>query len=82
MATLADIRSLEFRRMHNRYRGRSLRYTCGSDHRDTGGPEHESLMRIAASPFGPAARSGADVPLRGTDIARPPPEFSGPECDR
>jgi plasmid stability protein len=50
--------------------------------RDAGRQGSESLMQIATRLFGSARGLDADLPLRGTDIARPPPDFSGPEYDR
>jgi plasmid stability protein len=49
---------------------------------DAGRRGSESLMQIATRLFGPARGLDADLPPRGTDIARTSADFSGPEYDR
>ena len=70
-------------RMHHRSLEEEARETLRTAiARDASRQGSESLMQIATRLFGPARGLDADLPPRGTDIARTPPDFSGPEYDR
>jgi len=51
-------------------------------HDSTGTRRSESLMQIATRLFGPARGLGSDLPARDAEIARTPPDYSGPDYDR
>jgi plasmid stability protein len=49
---------------------------------DAGRQGSESLMQIATRLFGPTRGLDADLSPRGTDTARTPQDFSGPDYNR
>lgn len=49
--------------------------------REASAPGPASLAQIAARFFGPTHGLDLDLPRRGADPQRPPPDFSGPEYD-
>ena len=74
---------LKARRMHHRSLEEEARETLRTAiASDAGRRGSESLMQIATRLFGPARGLDADLPPRGTDIARTSADFSGPEYDR
>jgi plasmid stability protein len=83
MSMMRCARNSRRARMHHRSLEEEARETLRTAiASDAGRRGSESLMQIATRLFGPARGLDADLPPRGTDIARTSADFSGPEYDR